>query len=407
MLPFDPVLYPPMSRLHADFGEAELDAALRASNDDLIPRRLALGLCMPDANLPEFDSDMARLHREIGLVAQRIDRDRDVIALRVESGDDPQPFPMDVVRDLAHALRHQFHFSRNSNCEYTVRVNAGAVGARAIDGLARIGFNRIIFDGVAIVPSIVEAARVSGFQSIAAVTTGWPAAIRCAERLRPDRLAVLARNADELPQIVISRAGEVSLGRVGYIHVGLDHFALPQDDFGVAFREKNLHCGPFGFTTQRDCDSIGFGAGAVSQIGGCQSQNAEMHSDWRHALDMGRLPVLRGLRLTTDDELRGDLIEHLLCQRQIEVQELERQYAIVFRSYFAAELARLAPCLRLGLVRDEGDRIAVCSRGWPWLRRIAQCFDAATDARSWLAEVEPRHRVGSGRTREPAGIPGG
>ena len=129
-------------------------------------------------------------------------------------------------------------------------------------------------------------------------------------------------------------------------------------------------------------------------MGSFHCQNADSREAWRREVDTGRLPAHRGLWLTRDDELRAELMQQLLCRRQIEIRELERHYSIDFRSYFAAELGRLAPCIRLGMVRDFEDRIAVCSRGWPWLRRIAQCFDANAGAggRETWRGIEARDR---------------
>ncbi len=100
---------------------------------------------------------------------------------------------------------------------------------------------------------------------------------------------------------------------------------------------------------------------------------------------------MRGYRLTGDDELRADLIQQLLCRRRIAIDGIERDYGVEFRRYFAAELARLAPCLAMGLVRDLGYRIEVGSRAWPWLRSIALCFHASDQRGSLPQEAGIRH----------------
>lgn len=372
-------------------GAAELRAAINISNDDPIPRPLALALRLPAGERSEFESDMARLHREIDLIARLIDRDREVVELHIDTGGMGGSFPMNALRNVSEALRHQFHFSAAVTCEYSVALDSAVIEMDQIADLAANGFNRIHFSAVQIEPAKVRAARDGGFRSIGIVAAGMQAAIERADELGPDRLSVpgpfeytlaLAQRADPLRE---------RLERSGYRYLGLDQFALPHDDLAVAFKEYRLQYGPSGFTTHAECDSIGFGTGAISQVGAFHCQNADSREVWRSELDSGRLPALRGLCLSADDELRGELVHQLFCCRQIRIHELEHSYGIEFRSYFAAELGRLAPCLRLGLVRDFGDRIAVCSRGWPWLRTIALCFDAYANEGTWPREAGHRH----------------
>ena len=96
---------------------------------------------------------------------------------------------------------------------------------------------------------------------------------------------------------------------------------------------------------------------------------------WQIALDEGRLPVFRGMRLTEDDQLRADLIQRLMCQGEIPIGALERRYLIDFNEYFATALERLRPLVDDGLVRIEPDRITATSRGRLLLRNMAMCFD--------------------------------
>ena len=130
-----------------------------------------------------------------------------------------------------------------------------------------------------------------------------------------------------------------------------------------------------GYTTHADTDLIGLGVSAISHIGDTFSQNPRDLPSWQIALDEGRLPVFRGLRLDEDDCLRADLIQRLMCQGELPVTALERRYLINFAEYFAAALDRLHPLVEDGLVRVEADRITATSRGRLLLRNIAMCFD--------------------------------
>jgi len=386
-----PDIYPPISRLHSGSGESELRSAIGISNDDPIPRRLALALRIPDARDPEFNGDMARVHREVDLVSRLIDRDREVVELHVEFNAVGGQLHMESVRDLSEALRHQFHFSPDPASEYSITVDPRTILPEQLESLAPYGFNRIVFQEIPVEPAMVRFARACGMRSICIVAAGAEEAIECAQRLRPERLTIEGPVGDAraLPGQPHDLANCLQVAE--YLHLGLGHYALPHDDLATAFTGFKLEYGPRGFMAHAECDVIGLGPGSISRVGGYLSQNSESCAAWRLEIDTGRLSAHRGLWLTCDDELRAELMQQLLCRREIGIRELEQHYAIDFRSYFAADLSRLAPCLRLGMVRDSGDRIAVCSRGWPWLRNIAQCFDPGAGDGRWPQEASPRH----------------
>ena len=391
MLSSCPGAYPPVSRFHSDIGEAEFRNAISLSNDDPIPRQVSLWLRVPGGLGSRFDCDIARLYREIDLVARLVDRDREVIELHVEAIDRERPIPMAAIRELSDTLRHQFHLSSAASREFGIDVNPEIVTPDQVAALSEFGFNRLGFSAGHLEPLLMVSARESGFRSVSVVTFGAPATVELTVGMRPDRLVLHARDEDAPSRAHQAEVVLKYLDCADYRYVGPDFFALPDDDLALAAAGGQLHCGLFGFTQHAECDQFGFGAGAISRIGGCLTQNSVGPEIWRRELDTGRLPTRRGLCLTEDDELRGELIQQLLCRRQIEIHELERGYGIDFRSYFAAEMARLAPWLRRGLIQDSGDRIAVCSQEWPRLRSIALCFDAyaSSDARS--QEAGRRH----------------
>src|SRR4030095_13513841 len=105
------------------------------------------------------------------------------------------------------------------------------------------------------------------------------------------------------------------------------------------------------------------GASAISHVGASFSQNPRDLPTWQAAIDEGRLPVLRGMRLSKDDELRADLIQHLMCQGEVRVADLERRYAIDFGDYFRDALTRLQPMIDDGLVRLDAGRILATHQG--------------------------------------------
>jgi len=159
------------------------------------------------------------------------------------------------------------------------------------------------------------------------------------------------------------------------VYIGMDHFALPDDELAQAQARGGLHRNFMGYTTHADSDLIGLGVSAISHIGDSFSQNPRDLISWQGAIDDGRLPVFRGMRLSEDDQLRADLIQRLMCGGEIPIAALERRYAIDFHQYFYDELKRLQPLAEDGLVRIEHDVIRVTAQGRLLLRNIAMCFD--------------------------------
>src|SRR5678816_447037 len=153
--------------------------------------------------------------------------------------------------------------------------------------------------------------------------------------LRPDRIALYAYAhlparfkpqrrilADDLPDGAqrVAMLGDAVAGFLerGYDYIGMDHFALPDDALAVARREGRLQRNFQGYSTQPDCDLIALGVSAIGRLGATYQQNAKTLPEYYAALAQGRLPVVRGLRLSDDDLLRRDVIMALMCQGRVE-----------------------------------------------------------------------------------------
>ena len=423
--------YPTAPKFTADFGEAELREAALASNGDPIPRRLSLYVHVPFCMSPCFycgcnriitrdlsrgEAYLTRLYREIATVAELFDRDREVIQLHFGGGT-PNFLAPAQLAEAVDALRSQFHFSDHRDRDISIELDPRFIGPKEVAELAAIGFNRASlgvqdFDhdvqvavnrvqSVEETFAVVEACRAHGFRSVNLdLIYGLPlqtreSFARTVDKVleaRPDRLAVyiyahlpqLFRpqkqiNEEQLPdaetKLGLLQLAIEKLTTAGYVYIGMDHFALPDDDLARAQERGGLHRNFMGYTTHADTDLIGLGVSAISHIGNTFSQNPRDLPSWQIAVDEGRLPVFRGLRLDEDDCLRADLIQRLMCQGEIPVSALERRYLINFTEYFADALDRLHPLVEDGLVRVEQDRITATSRGRLLLRNIAMCFD--------------------------------
>jgi len=423
--------YPTAPQFDAGFGEAQLREAARASNGDPIPRRLSLYVHVPFCTSPCFycgcnrvitrdrargEAYLARLAREVTMVADLFDRDREAVQLHFGGGT-PNFLSPAQLGDAVDSLRRLFRFARPADSDVSIEIDPRTVDPAGIAELAAIGFDRASlgvqdFDpavqaavnriqSIEETRAVIDACRASGFRSVNVdliyglpkqTLEGFGRTLDTVVAMRPDRLAVYGYahmpqlfkpqrriDATALPtaddRLALLQLAIDRLGDAGYVYIGMDHFALPDDSLAQAQARGGLHRNFMGYTTHADSDLIGFGVSAISHIGNSFSQNHRDLPSWENAVDAGRIPVFRGMWLDEDDELRADLIQALMCQGEIPTAALERRYGIDFRSYFADALARLAPLEADGLVRREGGRIVATPRGRLLLRNIAMCFD--------------------------------
>ncbi len=427
--------YPTAPQFAAGFGEAELREAALASNGDPIPRRLSLYVHVPFCLSPCFycgcnriitrdlaraDAYLARLYREIDLTAALFDRDREVIQLHFGGGT-PNFLSPAQLREVVDTLRRQFHFSGSPQRDISIELDPRFISPAEVAELAAIGFNRASlgvqdFDpavqeavnriqSVEQTVAVIDACRASGFKSVNVDLIyglpkqnreGFARTLDTVVGVRPDRVAVYSYahlpelfkaqkqiEAADLPtpeaKLGLLQLAIEKLTAAGYVYIGMDHFALPDDELAQAQARGGLHRNFMGYTTHADSDLIGLGVSAISHIGDSFSQNPRDLISWQAAIDEGRLPVFRGMRLSEDDQLRADLIQRLMCQGEVPIAALERRYAIDFNDYFADALERLRPLATDGLVRIEPGRITVTSQGRLLLRNIAMCFDRYLD----------------------------
>jgi oxygen-independent coproporphyrinogen-3 oxidase len=438
--------YPTAPQFQAGFGEVQLRDAARASNGDPIPRRLSLYVHVPFCMSPCFycgcnriitrdltrsEPYLARLYREIAMTAELFDRDREVIQLHFGGGT-PNFLSPAQLQELVDCLRRHFSFSSSPERDLSIELDPRFIDPAGIAALADIGFNRASLgvqdfnpvvqaavnriQSVEETRAVVEACHAHGFRSVnidliyglpKQTVEGFAATLDTVIDMRPERLAVYSYahlpdlfkaqrqiDAADLPSAdtklaLLQRAIE-KLTDAGYVYIGMDHFALPDDELARAQERGSLHRNFMGYTTHADSDLVGLGVSAISHIGDSFSQNPRDLPSWQIAIDQGHLPVFRGMTLDEDDLLRADLIQQLMCQGEIPVTALERRYAIDFEAYFADSLARLQPLADDGLVRHEPGRILATTRGRLLLRNIAMCFDRYLDQPPDAARATPR-----------------
>jgi oxygen-independent coproporphyrinogen-3 oxidase len=319
------------------------------------------------------------------------------------------------LRELMAMLKRSFTLAPGG--EYSIEVDPRTIDASRLDTLAELGFNRLSFGVQDFDPAVqkavhrvqpaeqvfalVQAARERGFESINVdLIYGLPQqtpesfarTLQQVNELRPDRIALYAyahlperfkpqrRIATaELPGAAakLSMLADAMARFIdaGYIYVGMDHFALPNDALAVAQRQGRLHRNFQGYSTQPDCDLIGLGVSSIGRIGATYSQNAKTLEEYYDAIDHGRFAVVRGLALSRDDLVRRAVIMALMCQGEVLYESINLAYLIDFRSYFAAEIETLHELAEQGLVTLDAAGIQVTPTGWFFVRAVAMVFD--------------------------------
>ncbi|HPK31206.1 MAG TPA: oxygen-independent coproporphyrinogen III oxidase, partial [Ottowia sp.] len=354
------------------------------------------------------------LSREVDLHVRHLGRGASVSQLHLGGGT-PTFFNDEELAELMAMLRR--NFSLVPGGEYSIEVDPRTVDETRLETLARLGFNRLSFGVQDFDPTVqkavhrvqppkqvfalVAAARRIGFESVNVdLIYGLPKqtpesfdrTLAQVTELRPDRIALYAYAhlperfkpqrriiAIDLPgaghKVSMLARALASFDEAGYVYVGMDHFALPEDALAVAKRQGRLHRNFQGYSTQPDCDLIGLGVSAIGKVGATYSQNAKTLEDYEDLLDQGQLPIVRGLGVSRDDLLRRAVIMALMCQGEVLFESIESAHLIDFRSYFGAELERLEVMQDDGLVELSDTAIRVTQMGWFFVRGVAMVFD--------------------------------
>jgi len=319
------------------------------------------------------------------------------------------------IREVMAAIRR--HFTLIEDGEYSIEIDPRKVSDDTIALLGQAGFNRISigvqdFDdevqkAVNRIQSeeetlrIIRAARANGFNSVSIdLIYGLPKQTlegfgRTLDRVvaaNPDRLSIYNYahmptifkpqrriNENELPaaqtKLDILSMAVRKLTDAGYVYIGMDHFAKPEDELAVAQREGRLHRNFQGYSTHSDCDLLALGVSAIGKIGPTYSQNQRELEAYYDALDRDELPIMRGMELNQDDLIRREIIQALMCHFRLDKGMLERQFGIEFDAYFATELAELREHEAEGLVTLSAQELRVTPKGRMLIRNICMVFD--------------------------------
>ena len=359
---------------------------------------------------------LGNLYREIDMQADLFDRARVVEQLHFGGGT-PTYLDEQQLRDLLARIGASFTLDTSESRQFSIEVDPRTVDAAGIHLLTELGFNRLSlgiqdFDptvqeavnrtqSVAEVLTLVNESRDAGFKSISfdliyglphQSVSSFDKTLDTVIDMRPDRFAVY--NYAHLPQRfkgqrMINAADipapetkldilEKTIDRLtsaGYIYIGMDHFALPDDELVTARRDGTLQRNFQGYSTHRHCDLVGLGVSSISSIGNVFSQNSVTTLEYETLIESGKLPVRKGVVVDADDQLRADVIQSLMCYDELLFDEFDTKHDIDFRSYFAAEIDRFGPLVEDDLVELGSSGIRITPKGRLLLRNIAMIFD--------------------------------
>ncbi|MGO1625642.1 MAG: oxygen-independent coproporphyrinogen III oxidase [Halomonadaceae bacterium] len=421
--------YPAPHAFSGQFGATDLTRALERSNAS--GRGLSLYVHIPlcrkssfhcacnrtpshDPTLPKLY--LSRLDREMVLIARHLDTARPVEQL-YWGGGTPALLSLGQMSDLFDRLDARFGLSSAPERDYAIEIDPREADVFTLRHLQLLGFNRISL-GIqdlnpevqrainrvqprAMTETLMEESHRLGFRSLRLELTcglprqtlpGFVETLEQVIELNPARIAVRHYrhrprqfaaqrriHAAELPApaetLAMLHATAEGLGQAGYVPIGADHFARPDDSLVAASRNGTLQRTTRGYTHHAHGDLIGLGVSAISRVEGVYAQNLSRPDHYANALDSGQLATARGRYLSRDDLIRRDAIEQFLCHAQLDLAAFGQRFQIDAPRYFSRALGQLAEAAREGLVEQAGGIITATPAGRLVLRQLAAAFE--------------------------------
>ncbi len=354
------------------------------------------------------------LEREIALVRSEFSVAPVVTQLHLGGGT-PTFLTNAQLSRLMQMLKEAFAFTLDAECSIEIdprRLNDGAlelladhgfnrmsIGVQDLDPAVQKAVNRL--QPAELTQAVLKKGRALGYRSInldliyglpkqsvstmqttlSTVLTWRPERIalysyaHLPKRFMPQRRIASADMPSATKKLAMLKIAVTTLLAAGYVYIGMDHFALPEDDLAIALEQGTLQRNFQGYSTQADCDLIALGVSAISRIGDTYAQNHRDLLNYYNTLDRQQLPLAKGLVMTRDDEIRRAAIHDLLCQSTLNIPNFEQVWDINFATYFASDLEQVQTLEQDGLVELSNDSIDITPRGRFLARIIAMRFD--------------------------------
>lgn len=421
--------YPTALELHEGFGDAEYRRHIAQSNAAGGPLSLYFHIPFCDTvcfycacnkiitknrahAVPYLDS----LCAEIAMQGALFDKHRQVNQLHWGGGT-PTFLSYAQMRQLMDATRQHFNLLADDSGEYSIEVDPRETNDQTIAQLRELGFNRLSLGLQDFDPevqkavnrlqskeqtfAVLDAARREGFRSTnidliyglpLQTEQSFAATLDQVLAYAPDRFSIFNYahmpsrfktqrqiNETDLPtpaiKLEILQMVGKKLSDAGYVYIGMDHFAKPDDELAVAQRQGKLYRNFQGYSTHSDCDLVGLGVTSIGRVGDAYMQNLKELDEYNAAVAQGKLPVFRGVELDGDDKLRRAVITQLICHFDLSFSKIETEFKINFADYFAPELENLRLMQADGLLTLSVQGIQVESAGRLLIRNICMVFD--------------------------------
>ena len=359
---------------------------------------------------------LQRLEQEIELLSCHLDPAQQVEQLHFGGGT-PTFLSHDQLRQLMAKLRKHFNLLDDDSGDYGIEIDPREADWSTMGLLRELGFNRVSLGVQDLDPfvqqainrlqtveqtrAIVEAAHTLQFRSVnidlmyglpKQTPDSFARTVDSVIALQPDRLSLFNYahlpehfpaqrriNTGDLPaqddKLLMLQNSIEQLTRAGYRYIGMDHFALPDDELAIAQEDGTLQRNFQGYTTHSHCDLIGLGVSAISQVGDLYSQNNTDIALYQQALDNQQLSTHRGRQCNADDRLRRAVIQQLICAFSVEFASIEKSFGIDFRRYFADIWPQLEQMAIDGLIELSAERIDIRPSGRLLARSICRLFD--------------------------------
>ena len=421
--------YPTAPEWSESFGDPEYRAALRraaAHGDDPLALYVHLPFCQErclfcgcnvviSKKQEISDVYLDYLAKEIKLTVAELGTSRPVKSLHWGGGT-PTYLRVDQLKQLHGMLADAFTIAPDA--EIALEVDPGVTSREQLETLRELGFNRISMGVQDLDPHIqaviarnqTEAETRELFSHCRELGFGginidlvyglpeqrmetWVRTIETIIDIRPDRLAVYsyAHLPDKLKhqrklegfylptgaeKVALFAAARRLFVEAGYLPIGMDHFALPEDELSIALSERRLHRNFMGYTVVPGTDMLGLGVSSIGEIGGAYAQNVKRPVEYYKALDADCLPTMCGIKLTDDDAIRRWTIRQLMCNFHLDFAELERRFGVKYNDYFAEEESSLADFYRDEFIVRNESSIDVLPLGKIFIRNVCMVFDA-------------------------------
>ncbi len=356
------------------------------------------------------------LHKEIAMQGKLFDSSRKVNQLHWGGGT-PTFISHQQMAELMQVTRQHFNLHDDDSGEYSIEIDPREVTRDSIKLLREIGFNRMSLGVQDFDPAVQKAvnriqseeqtlnalnsARDFGFKSISTdliyglplqTESSFAATLQRIIEISPDRISLFNYahmptlfkpqrriNESEMPsaevKLAILKQSTEQLINAGYVYIGMDHFAKPDDELSVAQQEGKLYRNFQGYATHADCDLVGMGITSIGTIDNSFAQNVKTLDEYQALIGSGKLAVFRGVKIDQDDLLRRAVIMQLICHFNLNFADIESKYKISFASYFADEIKRLSTMKTDGLIEMDTQSIQVTGKGRLLIRNICMVFD--------------------------------